>query len=61
MNRQKKPASLVNTLSVRLDDATFARLVAAARNQRRRLSDYVRLLIERIEPPPTPSLDDRSS
>jgi hypothetical protein len=46
----KRPAALLNTLSVRLDDATYAGLVAAANGQRRQLSDYVRLLIERAEP-----------
>ena len=30
----------------RLDDATFARLVAASQRQRRSLSDYVRLLVD---------------
>jgi hypothetical protein len=34
-------------MSVRLDDATFRRLAAAAEGERRLLSEYVRLLIER--------------
>jgi hypothetical protein len=46
MTRTRKPATLLNTLSVRLDDATFARLVAASQRQRRSLSDYVRLLVD---------------
>lgn len=45
MIRTKKPATLLTTLSVRLDDATFARLVAASQRERRTLSDYVRLLV----------------
>ena len=49
MTRTRKPATLLNTLSLRLDDATFARLVAAARTDRRQLSDFVRLLLERAE------------
>lgn len=49
MTRTKKPATLLTTLSVRLDDATFARLVAASQRERRTLSDYVRLLLERAE------------
>jgi hypothetical protein len=50
MKHAKKPATLVNTLSVRLDDPTLGRLVAGAKSQRRLLSDYVRLLLlERAE------------
>jgi predicted DNA-binding protein len=49
MERPKKPATLLNTLSVRLDDATFTRLNAAAERERRVLSEYVRMLIERTE------------
>ena len=49
MTRTKKPATLLNTLSVRLDDATFAGLVASAKSQQRHLSNYVHLLIERAE------------
>ena len=48
MNPKSVPI-LVNTLSVRLDQPTYARLLAAARDQRRKLSDYVRLLLERTE------------
>ena len=44
--KAKKTATLLNTLSVRLDDATFARLLAGAKCERRQLSEYVRLLIE---------------
>ncbi len=47
MTRTKKTATLLTTLSVRLDDATFARLVAAANRENRLLSDFVRLLIQR--------------
>ena len=46
MTRIRKPATLLTTLSVRLDDATFARLVAASKREHRSLSDYVRLLVE---------------
>ena len=46
MTRTKKTATLLTTLSVRLDDATFARLVTASQRERRSLSDYVRLLVE---------------
>jgi predicted DNA-binding protein len=49
MTRPKKTATLLTTLSVRLDDATFARLVAASQRERRTLSDYVRLLVERCQ------------
>lgn len=49
MTRSRKPATLLNTLSVRLDDATFARLVDASKRESRSLSDYVRLLVERWE------------
>ena len=49
MTRTRKPATLLTTLSVRLDDATFARLVAGANSQHRKLSDFVRMLIERAE------------
>jgi hypothetical protein len=48
MNTKPVPF-LIYTLSVRLDEMTYGRLLAAARDQRRRLSDYVRLLLERIE------------
>ena len=46
MKPTPKPATLLNTVSVRVDDDTYARIVATARSERRRLSDYVRLLIE---------------
>jgi hypothetical protein len=49
MKNTKPVPFLVTTLSVRLDETTYGRLLAAARQQRRRLSDYVRLLLERIE------------
>jgi uncharacterized protein (DUF1778 family) len=49
MKPMPKPATLLNTLSLRVDDATYARIVAAAKRERRRLSDYIRLLIERAE------------
>jgi hypothetical protein len=49
MMNQKPVPILVNTLSVRLDQTTYFRLLTAARYQRRRLSDYVRLLLERID------------
>ena len=48
MKNPKVPI-FVTTLSVRLDQPTYARLLAAARGERRQLSDYVRLLLERIE------------
>jgi hypothetical protein len=44
-----KAPILVTTLSFRLDQTTYARLLGAAREQRRQLSDYMRLLLERIE------------
>jgi hypothetical protein len=47
--KNPKVPFLVSTLSVRLEQPTYARLLAAARNQRRQLSDYVRLLLESIE------------
>jgi hypothetical protein len=40
-------AKLSYTLSVRIDRATLNTLVAGAVGQRRRLSDYVRLVLER--------------
>ncbi len=46
MKRIRKPATLLNTLSVRLDEATFAQLIAAAELERRVLSEYVRVVIE---------------
>ena len=46
---QPPGGTLLNTLGVRLDDATFARLVAAATSQRRTLSDHVRLWLEECE------------
>jgi hypothetical protein len=46
MTRTRKPATLLNTLSVRLDDASFAELVDASKREHRTLSDYVRLLVE---------------
>jgi predicted transcriptional regulator len=45
MNNPKKKATLLTTLSVRLDDETFTRLVTAAKKQRRPLSEFVRLLL----------------
>jgi hypothetical protein len=47
--KNPKVPFLVSTLSVRVEQPTYARLLAAARNQRRQLSDYVRLLLESIE------------
>ena len=56
MLRTRKPATLFSTLSVRIDDATFARLVEAANRHKQklgtsnyRLSDFVRMLLERAE------------
>jgi hypothetical protein len=49
MKNPKLVPILVTTLSVRLDQPTYARLLTAARYQRRKLSDYVRLLFERTE------------
>ena len=49
MNALTKVPTLINMLSVRLDDVTFARVLAAARLEHRQLSCYVRLLLERCE------------
>ena len=46
---QKKPRVLVDTLSIRFPHDVAARLAAAAERERRTLSDYVRLLVERAE------------
>jgi macrodomain Ter protein organizer (MatP/YcbG family) len=46
---QKKTRVLVDTLSVRFPHSVFQRLAAAAERDRRTLSDYVRLLVERAE------------
>jgi macrodomain Ter protein organizer (MatP/YcbG family) len=46
---QRKPRVLVDTLSVRFPHSVFQRLAAAAQQDRRTISDYVRLLVERAE------------
>jgi hypothetical protein len=45
--KPKKLATLVYTLSVRIDRPTLDRLVSAAVSQERRMSDLVRLLLKR--------------
>jgi hypothetical protein len=50
----KKSATLIHTLSVRIDQPTLDRLVAGSVGQRRRLSDFVRLVLERNLTTPTP-------
>ncbi len=47
MNNPKRPPVLIDTLSVRFPHDVFMRLVAASQQERRTLSDYVRLLVER--------------
>lgn len=47
MNRSRRPATLLNTVSFRVDADTFARLVAAAEREDRLLSTYIRMLVER--------------
>jgi predicted DNA-binding protein len=46
MKNPKRIPTLVHTLSVRFEDDTYMRLVAASKRERRTLSDYVRLLVE---------------
>jgi hypothetical protein len=52
MKNPKKVPFLVDTLSVRFPHEVFLRLVAASKRDRRTLSDYVRLLVERAEQHP---------
>ena len=49
MKNPRKPPTLIATLSVRFEHAAFLRLLAASKRERRTVSDYVRLLVERAE------------
>jgi predicted DNA-binding protein len=49
MKNPKKAPVLVDTLSCRFPRDVFMRLAAASKQQRRTLSDYVRLLVEQAE------------
>jgi hypothetical protein len=46
MSHSKRVPVLVDTLSVRLPHEVFMHLVAASKQQRRTLSEFVRLLFE---------------
>ncbi len=49
MKNSKKEPILIDTLSCRFPRDVFVRLVAESKRERRSLSDYVRLLVERAE------------